>query len=85
MEASRTRLTLDLSARLTRSVERITEQQGISKADVFRNALALLFAFDDAAKDGFAVGAFDSRQGIYREFVGRGVPHRDEHVIASVA
>jgi hypothetical protein len=69
---SRSRLTLDLSTRMTSALNAYAEKHGVSKADVLRTALDLLMVADRAVDDGLSVGAWkiDNNQRIEREFVG---------------
>jgi hypothetical protein len=55
---ARTRLTLDLSARLNAAVENYAETHGVSKAEVLRNALTFLLKAERAAEEGMTVGAW---------------------------
>jgi hypothetical protein len=69
---NRSRLTLDLSNRMTSALNAYADKHGVSKADVLRTALDLLMVADRAVDDGLSVGAWktDSGQRIEREFVG---------------
>ena len=69
---SRSRLTLDLSTRMSRALNNYAERHGISKADALRTALDLLMVADSAAEEGLKVGAWggSETQRIEREFVG---------------
>ena len=69
---TRSRLTLDLSTRMTAALNSYAEKHGISKAEALRTALDLLVAADNAAEEGLKVGAWGSTDNrrIEREFVG---------------
>jgi hypothetical protein len=69
---SRSRLTLDLSTRMSAALNAYADKHGVSKADVLRTALDLLIVADRAVDDGLSVGAWktDNDQRIEREFVG---------------
>jgi len=69
---SRSRLTLDLSARMNSALNSYADKHGVSKADVLRTALDLLMVADRAVEDGLSVGAWgvDNNQRIERQFVG---------------
>jgi hypothetical protein len=68
---SRTRLTLDLSNRMTSALNVYAEKHGITKAEALRSAVDLLMAADNASEEGLKVGAWktegDTR--LEREFV----------------
>lgn len=69
---SRSRLTLDLSTRMTAALNAYADKHGISKAEALRTALELLMVAEDAADEGLRVGAWGGSddQRIEREFVG---------------
>jgi hypothetical protein len=69
---NRSRLTLDLSTRMTRALNSYADKHGITKADALRTALELLIVADGAAEEGLKVGAWGAvnDQRIEREFVG---------------
>jgi hypothetical protein len=68
---SRSRLTLDLSNRMTSALNSYAEKHGITKAEALRNAVELLMVADDAVEDGLKIGAFnDAEKRLEREFVG---------------
>lgn len=69
---TRSRLTLDLSNRMTSALNTYADKHGVSKAEVLRTALDLLMVADDAADEGLKVGAWGAvnDQRIEREFVG---------------
>lgn len=71
-EAVRVRLTLDLSQKLNKIVDRIAAENDTSKADVLRFAIEFLGAASDAKKAGMHVGAWTEADGNRREreFVG---------------
>jgi len=68
---TRSRLTLDLSTRMTAALNAYADKHGISKAEALRTALELLMAADNAAEDGLKVGAWgtDDHHRVEREFV----------------
>ncbi len=73
VDQGRSRLTLDLSARLGKSLDAYAEKHGVSKADVLRTALELLMVADRAIDDGLNVGAWrisGDKPIETREFVG---------------
>jgi hypothetical protein len=67
----RSRLTLDLSARMDSAIGKIAIKRSCTKAEVVRRSLQLLFAFDDAKQEGFHVGAFKTERDtrLEREFI----------------
>lgn len=69
---TRSRLTLDLSNRMTSALTSYAEKHGVTKAEALRNAVELLMAADSAAQDGLKVGAWktDGANRLEREFVG---------------
>ena len=69
---ARSRLTLDLSNRMTAALNAYAEKHGITKAEALRNAVELLVVADDAAAEGLKVGAWgsDDNRRVEREFVG---------------
>jgi len=69
---SRSRLTLDLSTRMTGALNAYADKHGVSKAEVLRTALDLLMVADRAVDEGLSVGAWkiDHDQRIERQFVG---------------
>ena len=68
----RSRLTLDLSKRMTAVLNQYAERHGVSKADALRNALELLAAAENAADEGLKVGAWGVSDGnrIEQVFIG---------------
>lgn len=74
----RTRMTLDLSQKLNEHLERLASEQGVSKAEVLRDAIDLLVRANRAANDGLVVGAFkiddENKVVVQREFSGAGLP-----------
>ena len=54
----RTRVTLDLSNRLSAIVEDIAKDRGTTKADVVRMAIEFLAMANDASEEGMNVGAW---------------------------
>jgi len=68
----RSRLTLDLSKRMTAVLNEYADKHGVSKADALRNALELLAVAESAKEEGLRVGAWGASgdQRIEREFVG---------------
>lgn len=72
-EASRVRMTLDLSTKLNAEVERLAKENSTSKADVLRFAVELLTAAKAAKSAGMQVGAWaqkDNGNRWEREFIG---------------
>ena len=69
---TRSRLTLDLSNRMTSALNAYAEKHGVTKAEALRSAVELLLVADDAIGEGFKVGAWAAEDGqrIEREFVG---------------
>lgn len=69
---ARSRLTLDLSTRLTSALNEYAEKHGITKAEALRNAVDLLLVADSATEDGLKVGAWGGSEAnrIERQFVG---------------
>ena len=68
---ARSRLTLDLSTRMTAALNGYADKHGITKAEALRSAVELLLVADDAVEDGLKVGAFNpSESRLEREFVG---------------
>ena len=68
---SRSRLTLDLSTRMTAALNSYADKHGISKAEVLRKAMELLVASESAVADGLKVGAWGTTDNhrVEREFV----------------
>jgi hypothetical protein len=68
---NRSRLTLDLSTRMTAALNNYAEKHGLSKAEALRNAVELLIIADSAVEDGLKVGAWGNEHGqrLEREFV----------------
>lgn len=64
---SKVRLTLDLSDRLHSNVSRLSQKHTMTKADVLRKALEFYFAADEAADDGFRVGAWKDEGTVRKE------------------
>ncbi len=56
---SKFRFTVDVSRRLADEIERIAEETGRSKAEVFRLAIELLSTARDARSEGMHVGAWE--------------------------
>ena len=71
----RPRMTLDLSRRLSAELERIAEENEMTKSDVLRLALELLASAHEAKKEGLKVGAWldNPSAGVRkeREFIGK--------------
>ncbi|MBO9710647.1 MAG: hypothetical protein J7521_20795 [Caulobacter sp.] len=68
---NRSRLTLDLSTRMTAALNNYAEKHGVTKAEALRSAVELLMVADSAVDEGFKVGAWntDGGQRLEREFV----------------
>lgn len=58
-DSSKFRFTVDVSRRLADEIERIAEETGRSKAEVFRLAIELLSTARDARREGMHVGAWE--------------------------
>ena len=73
--SARSRLTLDLSTRLTAALNAYADKHGISKAEALRNAVDLLMAADSAAEAGLKVGAWggNDQNRIEQRFIGMGI------------
>lgn len=73
-QASRVRLTLELSDGLNAELERIAAETGRSKAEVLRLAIDLMLVVGRARREGMTVGAWrddpESNIRTEREFVG---------------
>ncbi len=72
-DASRVRITLELSAKLNAIVDNIAAENETTKADVLRFAIEFLDAATKAKRDGMQVGAWQDRPDggrREREFVG---------------
>lgn len=69
---SRSRLTLDLSNRMTSALNDYADKHGVTKAEALRNAVELLVAADKAVDQGLKVGAWgvEGEQRLEREFIG---------------
>ncbi|MGV6839882.1 MAG: ribbon-helix-helix domain-containing protein [Planktomarina sp.] len=65
------RFTVDVSERLAEKINKMSEETGRSKADVFRTAIELLSAAQKAKSDNMHVGAWseDDDKRTEREFV----------------
>ncbi len=68
------RFTVDVSRRLAEEIEKMAQDTGRTKAEVFRLAIELLSTAREAQKDGMHVGAWDEtpEQRREREFVNFG-------------
>jgi Ribbon-helix-helix protein, copG family len=64
------RLTVDVSRQLYDLLERVAEDQGVSKTDVIRRAVALMDAAHQAAKRGRKVGIAKHGEALETEFIG---------------
>lgn len=73
-ENSKFRFTVDVSKRLAEEIQKISEDTGRTKADVFRLAIELLSSARDAKDAGMHVGAWqeDEKTRREREFVNFG-------------
>lgn len=74
--APRTRLTLDMSARLNQAVEDFASENGFTKAEVLRNAVEFLLKAKRASNEGLTVGAWKNDAGgrlVEREIVTPGL------------
>lgn len=54
----RSRVTLDISAKMDGHVSRLSEKMGTTKSGVIKSALSLFLAAETAKNDGFEVGAW---------------------------
>lgn len=74
VQAERTRMTLDLSARINAELERLAAKTQKSKADLLRLGFDYLLRAEKALEEGMTVGAWkdDKEEGSRqeREFVG---------------
>ena len=72
--SSKFRFTVDVSRRLADEIEKIAQETGRSKADVFRLAIELLSSAREARGDGMHVGAWkdEPEHRREREFVNFG-------------
>ena len=68
---NRSRLTLDLSNRMTAALNNYAEKHGLTKAEALRNAVELLMVADSAVDEGLKVGAWgtNGESRLEREFV----------------
>ncbi len=69
----RTRVTRDLSKRLTDILEALAKEKDTTKADVLRAAIEYLAMANDAAQDGMQVGAWKDEKDVRRERVFAGL------------
>lgn len=67
---SKARLTLELSGMLNRKLEAIADEEGITKTDVLRKAIAFFDVAHQAAKNGKKVGVVGDDERLEKEFVG---------------
>lgn len=69
---ARSRLTLDLSTRMTAALTAYAEKHGVTKAEALRSAVQLLLSADKAIEDGLTVGAWGGpdEKRVEREFIG---------------
>ena len=70
--SARSRLTLDLSTRMTAFLNDYADKRGITKAEALRKAVELLAVADTATEEGFKFGAWNDDDGrrTERQFVG---------------
>ena len=68
--AAKVRLSLDLSPQTNDLLEKVVAQQGTTKSDVMRKAIALAIVAEDARRDGRSLGVIDADKKLVAEIVG---------------
>lgn len=68
--AAKVRLSLDLSPQTNDLLEKVVAQQGTTKSDVMRKAIALVIVAEDARRDGQSLGVIDADKKLVAEIVG---------------
>jgi hypothetical protein len=63
----RIRLSVDVAERVDQRVNDLSERFGVPRAEIVRQALDFLLLADDAAQQGYQVGAFRERKGMREE------------------
>lgn len=69
-EAAKVRLSLDLSPQTNSLLERVVSDQGTTKSDVMRKAIALVLIAEDARREGRSLGVIDANKQLVAEIVG---------------
>lgn len=69
-EAAKVRLSLDLSPQTNSLLERVVSDQGTTKSDVMRKAIALVLVAEDARREGRSLGVIDANKQLVAEIVG---------------
>lgn len=64
------RLSLDLSPQTNSLLERVVSDQGTTKSDVMRKAIALVIVAEDARREGRSLGVIDANKQLVAEIVG---------------
>lgn len=64
------RLSIDVTEKLNRELERLAEASGATKADVMRRGLALVKVAIDEQAQGHKLGILDSNRKVLAEIVG---------------
>ncbi|MGI4876159.1 MAG: hypothetical protein ACRYG4_01585 [Janthinobacterium lividum] len=67
---SKVRLSLDLSPQTNSLLERVVSDQGTTKSDVLRKAIALVIVAEDARREGRSLGVIDANKQLVAEIVG---------------
>ena len=68
--AAKVRLSLDLSPQTNDLLEKVVAQQGTTKSDVMRKAIALVIVAEDARRDGQSLGVIDADKKLVAEIIG---------------
>ena len=68
--AAKVRLSLDLSPQTNDLLEQVVAQQGTTKSDVMRKAIALVLVAEDARRGGQSLGVIDADKKLVAEIVG---------------
>ena len=67
---AKVRLSLDLSPQTNDLLEQVVAQQGTTKSDVMRKAIALVLVAEDARRGGQSLGVIDADKKLVAEIVG---------------
>lgn len=63
-------MSLDLSPQTNSLLERVVSDQGTTKSDVMRKAIALVLVAEDARREGRSLGVIDANKQLVAEIVG---------------
>lgn len=68
--SSRVRLSLDVSSKVNDQLEALAEEEGTSKSDIMRKAIALVIVTVEAKHKGQKLGILDKDRQVLSEIVG---------------